>query len=92
MVKLQSVNKKQPTQKVVNGGRKTADEVVNETDPVLDRRRWIALLTGEVQRIFLLADPKLLQQVDILGGDLGSLPLSAPQIRCRHLCFGGGVP
>lgn len=92
MVKLQSVNKKQPTQKIVNGGRKTADEVVNKTDPLLDWRRGIALLAGEEQRLLLLADPKLLQQVDVLGGDLGSFPLSAPQIRCRHLRLGGAVP
>ena len=85
MVKLQSIHKKQPTQKIVNGGRKAADEVVNETDPILDRTGWITLLAGEAQRVFLLADPKLLQQVDILGGDFGSLPLNAPQIRGRHL-------
>ncbi|KAK1608597.1 hypothetical protein QYE76_032270 [Lolium multiflorum] len=68
----------------MNGGRKTADEVVNKTDPILHRRAWIAFFAGEAQRVLLLADPKFLQQVDVLGEILdlshSALPRSAVAI------------
>jgi hypothetical protein len=85
VMKLQSIYKKQPPKKRVNGGRKAADEMIDETNPILHWRGWVALFAGEAQRLWLLADPQFLQEVDVLGGDFGSLPLSAPQICRIHL-------
>ena len=78
MMKLQSVNEKQPPKKIVNGGRKATDEMIDETNPILHWRGWVALFAGEAQRLWLLADSQFLQEVDVLGRDFGSLPLSAP--------------
>jgi hypothetical protein len=51
----------------MNWGRKSSDEVVNETDPVVDWRLWVALLLGELERVLLLAESHLLQHVDVLA-------------------------
>ena len=47
VVKLQTINKKQSAEKRMNGGGKTANEVVDKAYPVPHWRGWIALLTGE---------------------------------------------
>ena len=78
VMKLQSINEKQPPKKRVNGGREAADEMIEETNPILHRRGWVAFFAGEAQRLCLLADSQFLQEVDVLGRDFGSLPLSAP--------------
>jgi hypothetical protein len=82
LMQLQPVNKEKTAEEIVNGGREAADKMVNKTDPILDRRRWIAFLAGEAQRVLLLHEPEFLHQVQVLVGDLGSLPL---QIFRRHL-------
>ena len=92
LMQLKPIDKQKTPKKLVDWGRKTSDEVVNETDPILDWRRWVALLLGKAERSFLLAEPQLLQQVDVLGRDLGSFPLGAPQIRHRHLRLRSAVP
>ena len=83
-MQLYPINKEKTADEIVNGGRKAANEVVDETDPILDWRRWIAFFAGEAQRVLLLHEPKLLHQVQVLVGDFGSLPL---QIFRRHLRF-----
>lgn len=88
-MKLQPVDKEQTTEKIMDGGREAVDEMVNETNPILDRRRRVAFFAWEAQRVFLLHQPKLLHQVDVLIGDLGSFPL---QILRRHLGFRSVVP
>jgi hypothetical protein len=47
MMKLQSVNVKQPPKKIVNGGREATDEMINKTNPILHWRGWVALFAGE---------------------------------------------
>ena len=76
----------------MDGGREASDKVVNEANPIFNRRRRVALLAGEAQRVLLLAQAEFLQQVDVLRGDLGSLPLRGSQILRRHSCFGSVVP
>ena len=76
----------------MDGGREASDKVVNEANPIFNRRRRVALLAGEAQRVLLLAQAEFLQQVDVLRGDLGSLPLRGSQILRRHSCFGSAVP
>jgi hypothetical protein len=89
LVKLQPIDKEQTTEEIMDGSRETADEMVNETNPIFDRRSRVAFFPGEAHRVFLLHQPKLLHQVDVLIGDLGSFPL---QIFRRHLGFGSAVP
>ena len=84
LMQLKPIDKKKTSKKLMDRGRKTADEVVNETDPILDWRRRIALLLGEAERVLLLGEPQLFQGVHILVGDLGSLPL---KIFGGHLGF-----
>jgi hypothetical protein len=88
-MQLKPIDKEKTSKKFMDRWRKTADEVVNETDPVLDWRGRIALLLGEAERVLLLGEPQLFQQVHILVGDLGSLPL---QIFGGHLGFRSAVP
>jgi hypothetical protein len=85
LMQLKPIDKQKTPKKLVDWGRKTSDEVVNETDPIIDWRPWVALFLGELEGVLFLAESHLLQQVDVLGRDLGSLPLGASQIRCRHL-------
>ena len=84
MVKLKTVNKKQSTEKRMNGGGKTADEMVDKTYPIPHWRGWVAFFTREAQRLGLLADPQLLQEIDVLGGNFGPFPLRASQIYSSH--------
>ena len=81
-MQLYPINKEKTAEEIVNGGRKAANEVVDETDPILDRRRGIAFFAGEAQRVLRLHEPELLHQVQVLVGDFGYLPL---QIFRRHL-------
>lgn len=62
--------------------------MVDERYPVSDARCGVALLAGEDQHLLFLHEPELLEQVRILIGDLGSLPLGQPQVFRRH---GGSV-
>ena len=48
-MQLKPIDKQEAPKKLVDWGRKTSDEVVNETDPILDWRCWIALLLGEAE-------------------------------------------
>jgi hypothetical protein len=83
LMQLQPVNEEKTVEEIVNGGREAANKVVNKTDPIFDRRRWIAFLAGEAQRVLLLLhEPELLHQVEVLIRNLRSLPL---QIFRRHL-------
>ena len=88
LMQLHPINKKKTAEEIVNRGRDAANKVVNETDPVLDRRRWIAFFAGEAQCVLLLHEPEFLHQVQVLVGDLGSLPF---QIFRRHLRFRSAV-
>ena len=72
-MQLYPINKEKTAEEIVNGGRKAANEVVDETDPILDRRRGIAFFAGEAQRVLRLHEPELLHQVQVLVGDFGSL-------------------
>jgi hypothetical protein len=92
LVKLQPIDKEQTAEEIMNGGREAADEMVNETDLIFDRRRQITFFAGEAQRIFLLHQPKLLHQVDVLIRNLGSFPLRRSKIWRRHLRFRGAMP
>ena len=67
MMQLKPIDKKETTEKFLDWGRKSSDEVVNETDPVVDWRLWVAILLGELERVFFLAESHLLQHVDVLA-------------------------
>ena len=54
LMQLQPVNKEKAAEEIVNGGREAANKMINKTDPILDRRRWIAFFAGEAQRVLLL--------------------------------------
>ena len=88
VVKLQPIHEKQTTKKIMDGGREASDKVVNEANPIFNRRRRVALFAGEAQRVLRLREPELLHQVQVLVGDLGSLPF---QIFRRHLRFRSAV-
>ena len=92
LVKLQPIHKKQTAEEIMDGSRKAADKMVNEANPIFYRRRRVALLAGEAQRVFLLHQPQFFHQVDVLIGNLGSFPLRRSQILRRHLGFRSVVP
>ena len=89
LMQLKPIDKEEAPKKFVDRGRKTADEMVNKTDPILHWRRWIALFLGEARCVLLLGEPQLLLQIHILAGDLGSLLL---QIFGGHGRFRSAVP
>ncbi|KAK1633152.1 hypothetical protein QYE76_007467 [Lolium multiflorum] len=70
LMQLQPIDKEKTAEKIVDGGREAADEMVNKTNPLLDRRLRVAFFTGEEQCVFLLHQPELLHQVDVLVRDL----------------------
>ena len=88
---MQTVDKKQSTEKRMNGGGQTADEVIDKTYPVPHWRGWVAFLAREAQRFGLLADPQLLQQIDVLGGNLRPFPLRGSQIHGGLVKRRGGI-
>jgi hypothetical protein len=47
LVKLKPINKEKTAKKLMDRRGKTADEMIDETNPVLHWRRWVALLVGE---------------------------------------------
>ena len=76
----------------MDGGRQAADEVVDKCYPIADARCWEALLPREEQSFFLLGQPELFQHVDVLIGDLGSLPSRDLEAFRRHGGLWRGVP
>jgi hypothetical protein len=88
LVQLNPVNKKKAAEEIVNWGRKAADEVINETNPVLHWRVGVAFFAGKADGVFFLHQAKPLQRVDILVGDFRSLPL---KIFGGHLGFWSAV-
>ena len=81
---MQTINIEQTAEERMNGGGKTADEVVDKTYPIPHWRGWVAFFTREAQRLGLLADPQLLQEIDVLSGNLGPFPLRGSQIHGSH--------
>ena len=68
----------------MNRGGKTADEMLDKTYPVPHWRGWVAFFTREAKCFGLLANPQLLQEVEVLSGNLGPFPLRPSQIRSSH--------
>jgi hypothetical protein len=60
MMQLKPIDKKETMEKFVDWGRKSSDEVVNETNPIVDWRLRVALLLGELERVLLLVESHLL--------------------------------
>ena len=87
-MQLNPVNKKKAAEEIMNWGRKAADEVINETNPVLHWRVGVAFFAGKANGVFFLHQAKPLQHVDVLVGDFRSLPL---KILGGHLGFRSAV-
>ena len=75
LVQLNPVNKKKAAEEIVNWGRKAADEVINETNPVLHWRVGVAFFAGKADGVLFLHQAKPLQHVEVLVGDFRSLPV-----------------
>jgi hypothetical protein len=84
LVQLNPINEKKAAEEIMNWGRQAADKVINETNPILHWRVGVALLARKADGVFFLHEAKPLQRIDILVGDLGSLPL---KIFGGHLGF-----
>ncbi|KAK1605208.1 hypothetical protein QYE76_028881 [Lolium multiflorum] len=59
LVKLKPINKKKTAQKLVDRRGKTADKMVNKTNPILHWRLWVAFLAGKRSASFSLVNPNL---------------------------------
>ena len=65
LMQLNPVNKEKSTEKLVDGGGKTANEVVDKSYPVPNGRRWETFVARKDQRV-LLHQPELLEGLLIL--------------------------
>jgi hypothetical protein len=74
MMQLNPANKEKSTEKLVDGGGKAANEVVDESYPKSNRRAREAFVATEDQRVFLLHQAQLLEGFLVLVGDFRSLP------------------
>ena len=86
LMQLNPVNKEKSTEKLVDGGGKAANEVVDKSYPVPNGRTWEAFVAGEDQRALLLVQAKLLEGLLVLIGNFRSLP--SRDLRVLHRCVG----
>ena len=54
LVQLNPINKKKAAEEIVNWGRKATDKVINETNPVLHWRVWVAFFAGKADGVLFL--------------------------------------
>jgi hypothetical protein len=85
LMQLNPVNKEKSTEKLMDGGGKAANEVIDKSYPVPNGRTWEAFVAGEDQRA-LLDQAKLLEGLLVLVGDFRSLP--SRDLRVLHRCVG----
>jgi hypothetical protein len=84
-MQLNPVNKEKSTEKLMDGGGKVANDVVDESYPESNRRAREAFVAREDQRV-LLHQAQLLEGLMVLVGDFGSLP--SRDLQLLHRCVG----
>ena len=73
LMQLNPIDKEKSTKKLVDRGRKTANEMIDKGYPISNAGRRETFLAREDQ-CFFLQQPQCLEGLQILFGDFGSLP------------------